>query len=138
MTYHLKFLTQNIQYPKKKFNEETFYEWKHCTKDYENLIVKLKQEIIKLQKINKGKNILIDDLSFKVSDLVAEYKKRVLMKKLCHVPAVAKKKSSEHILGYHIKNYLIVGCESTSNYKKYYKALNKYLLIQAHFHLKTS
>ena len=61
MTYHLKFLTQNIQYPKKKINEETFYEWKHCAQDYENLIVKLKQEIIKLQKINKEKNILIDN-----------------------------------------------------------------------------
>ena len=61
---------------KKKIYEETFYEWKHCTQDSENLIVKLKQEIIKLQKINKGKNILIDNLSFKVSDLDAEYKKK--------------------------------------------------------------
>ena len=59
--------------PQKLLDEETFYECRHCSKDSENLIVKLKQEIIELQKINKEKNRLIDDLSFKVSDLVAEY-----------------------------------------------------------------
>ena len=61
--------------PQKLFDEETFYECRHCSKDSEDLIVKQKQEIIELQKTNKEKNILIDNLSFKVSDLFAEYQK---------------------------------------------------------------
>ena len=94
-------------------DEETFYECRHCSQDSENLIVKLKQEKIKLQKINKEKNILIDNLSFKVSDQVAEYQKpkKWTDEETLSCNNCSQKFQSEHILEDLIKSYHNVGCE---------------------------
>ena len=94
-------------------DEETFYECRHCSQDSDNLIVKLKQEMIRLQKINKEKNVLIDNLSFKVSDLVAEYQKpkKWTDEETLSCNNCSQKFPSEHILGDHIKSYHNVGCE---------------------------
>ena len=53
----LSFKIPDLEYltSQKILDEETFHECRHCSQDSENLILKLKQDIIELQNINKEK-----------------------------------------------------------------------------------
>ena len=53
----LSFKIPDLEYltSQKILDEETFHECRHCSQDSENLILKLKQDIIELQNIIKEK-----------------------------------------------------------------------------------
>ena len=53
-------------------------------RESEELVLKLKQEIIQLQKTNKEKLVLIDDLSFKISDLEYSTSQKILDEETFH------------------------------------------------------
>ena len=76
--------------PQKLLDKETFYECRHCSKDSENLIVKLKQEIIELQKNNKEKIFSLTTCLLKfLTCRIPKTQKSRLMKKLCDAITIA-------------------------------------------------